>query len=64
VAFNGCCIDKRIRAAVPMSGLRLPFGASTFFPAGDDTPVLIIHGAGCGGLNRLPSAPLELSEVA
>lgn len=44
VAFNDCCIDKRIRAAVPMSGLRLPFGASTFFPAGDDTPVLIIHG--------------------
>jgi predicted dienelactone hydrolase len=44
VAFNECCVDRRIKAAIPMSGLRLPFGGSRYFPAGVDTPVLIIHG--------------------
>jgi fermentation-respiration switch protein FrsA (DUF1100 family) len=44
VAFNDCCVDERIKAAVPMSGIRLPFGSSKYFPAGVDTPVLIIHG--------------------
>jgi dienelactone hydrolase len=44
VAYNECCVDDRIKAAVPMSGIRLPFGTSKYFPAGADTPVLIIHG--------------------
>jgi fermentation-respiration switch protein FrsA (DUF1100 family) len=44
VAFNSCCVDERIKAAVPMSGLRLPFIGSEYFPTGVDTPVLIIHG--------------------
>jgi predicted dienelactone hydrolase len=44
VAFNECCVDKRIKAAIPMSGLRLPFGGSKYFPTGVNTPVLIIHG--------------------
>jgi predicted dienelactone hydrolase len=45
VAFNDCCIDARVKVAIPMSGLELPFDAgSSYFPSGDDTPVLIIHG--------------------
>jgi dipeptidyl aminopeptidase/acylaminoacyl peptidase len=44
VAFNTCCIDERIEAALAMSSLRAPFGGSSFFPDGGDTPVLIIHG--------------------
>jgi dienelactone hydrolase len=44
VAFNECCIDTRIKAAVPMSGLRAAFRTSRYFPLGADTPVLIIHG--------------------
>ena len=44
VVFNECCVDKRIKAAIPMSGLRLPFGGSKYFPTGAETPVLIIHG--------------------
>jgi predicted dienelactone hydrolase len=43
VAFNSCCIDGRIDAAILVSGLELPF------PGGDyenrpATPVLVIHG--------------------
>jgi fermentation-respiration switch protein FrsA (DUF1100 family) len=42
VAYNSCCRDRRIRAAIPISALELPFpgGASEF----TRTPSLFIHG--------------------
>jgi poly(3-hydroxybutyrate) depolymerase len=42
VAFNSCCRDLHIRAAIIMSGIKLPFGNGTYHFAG--TPVLIFHG--------------------
>jgi predicted dienelactone hydrolase len=42
VAFNSCCRDPHIRAAIIMSGIKLPFGTGTYHFAG--TPVLIFHG--------------------
>jgi predicted dienelactone hydrolase len=42
VAFNSCCRDPHIRAAIIMSGIELPFGNGTYHFAG--TPVLIFHG--------------------
>ncbi len=43
VAYNSCCIDRRLRAAVVMSGIELPFpkGSWTNPPP---TPLLLIHG--------------------
>lgn len=41
VAFNGCCADHRLKAAVPMSGLELPFGQPFTFPR---VPLLLVHG--------------------
>jgi predicted dienelactone hydrolase len=43
VAYNSCCQDPRIDAAVPISGLALPFGNGTFF-TGPAVPLLLIHG--------------------
>jgi fermentation-respiration switch protein FrsA (DUF1100 family) len=43
VAYNSCCPDPRIDAAVPISGILLPFGNGTFF-TGPRTPLLLIHG--------------------
>jgi predicted dienelactone hydrolase len=42
LAYNSCCRDPRIRAAIPISGRELPFpgGASDF----TRTPSLFIHG--------------------
>jgi alpha-beta hydrolase superfamily lysophospholipase len=42
-AYNDCCQDARIKAAVPISGLELPFPNGKFFtqPA---APLLLIHG--------------------
>jgi len=42
VAYNSCCRDPRIKAAIPISGIELPFpgGASQF----TRTPSLFIHG--------------------
>jgi predicted dienelactone hydrolase len=42
VAYNTCCRDPRIRAAIPISGLELPFpGGKSHFVR---TPSLFIHG--------------------
>ncbi len=43
VSLNSCCLDRRLDAAVAISGLRLPFPDGDF----DDlsaTPFLVIHG--------------------
>jgi fermentation-respiration switch protein FrsA (DUF1100 family) len=43
VAFNSCCVDKRIKAAVPISGIEAPFpGGRYVYPPG--APLLLIHG--------------------
>jgi dienelactone hydrolase len=42
VTYNRCCLDPRIKASVPVSGIKLPFGSSTWaWPA---IPMLAIHG--------------------
>ena len=43
VAYNSCCVDKRIKAAVPISGIEAPFGDGTFIGR-SDVPLLAIHG--------------------
>jgi hypothetical protein len=42
VTYNECCLDRRIKAAVPMSGIQLPFGSSTW--VWPPVPLLLIHG--------------------
>lgn len=42
VTYNSCCVDDRIDAAVPMSGLQLPFRDQPW--AWPDVPLLLIHG--------------------
>jgi dienelactone hydrolase len=42
VAFNSCCRDPHVRAAIIMSGIKLGFPNGTYHFAG--TPVLIFHG--------------------
>jgi fermentation-respiration switch protein FrsA (DUF1100 family) len=42
VAYNTCCTDKRIKAAVPIAGIEAPFrGQFVYRP---ETPLLLIHG--------------------
>jgi dienelactone hydrolase len=59
VTYNRCCLDPRIKAAVPISGIQLPFGSSTWaFPP---VPMLLIHGdqdstVPVGGSNRAYAA--------
>jgi dienelactone hydrolase len=43
VAANSCCFDRRIRAAVTIAGIELPFPNGTFFST-PGIPWLIIHG--------------------
>lgn len=43
VADNSCCHDPRVRAAVSLSGLRLPFGDGTWGTV-PPTPLLVVHG--------------------
>jgi fermentation-respiration switch protein FrsA (DUF1100 family) len=43
IAFNTCCRDRRIRAAVPMAGQLVPYPAGEYEPE-IGPPVLIIHG--------------------
>ncbi|HEV3452822.1 MAG TPA: phospholipase [Acidimicrobiia bacterium] len=43
VAVNSCCADARIRAAVSIEGIELPFGSGTFF-RGPAVPLLLFHG--------------------
>jgi predicted dienelactone hydrolase len=47
VAYNSCCQDPRIDAAVPMSGIQLPFGTGTYHE-GPAVPLLLIHGTSDG----------------
>jgi len=44
LVYNSCCIDKRIKAAIEISGIELPFKNGSFdnSPA---TPLLLVHGA-------------------
>ncbi len=42
VAFHTCCTDPRVRAAVPIAPVRLPFDGGDYRPL--RTPVLFIHG--------------------
>ena len=44
VAYNSCCEDRRIDAAVPISGIMLPFGTNTTWFNGPHVPLLLIHG--------------------
>ncbi|MEJ7585869.1 MAG: hypothetical protein WKF43_17700, partial [Acidimicrobiales bacterium] len=41
--LNTCCIDPRIDAVVPISGIQLPFPGGSFTYA-QKTPILLIHG--------------------
>ena len=43
IAFNSCCQDRRVDAALVMAGYLLPFDGSFEFPS---VPLLIIHGNG------------------
>jgi predicted dienelactone hydrolase len=43
VAYNSAVADPRIDAAIPISGIVLPFGNGTTF-TGISTPLLLIHG--------------------
>jgi dienelactone hydrolase len=43
VAFDDCCRDDRVDAAVVMAGILLPYGDANEFPS---VPLLIIHGNG------------------
>ncbi len=43
VAVNSCCVDPRIRAAVSLEGIELPFGTGTYFE-GRTPPLLLFHG--------------------
>jgi len=43
VAENSCCQDARVRAAVSIDGLELPFPSGQFF-AGRTVPLLLFHG--------------------
>ena len=63
VAANSCCLDRRIDAAVPISGILLPFRNGTFFSK-PTPPLLVIHGnedgtvpysAGAGAYSQAPA---------
>jgi predicted dienelactone hydrolase len=43
VAANSCCADARVRAAVSIDGIQLPFGSGQFF-TGRTVPLLLFHG--------------------
>ena len=43
VAYNSCCTDRRIKAAVPIAGVEAPFPEGTFVYR-PEAPLLLIHG--------------------
>jgi predicted dienelactone hydrolase len=44
VAYNSCCADERIDAAVEVSGIEVPFRGGNYSRR-PDTPLLAVHGA-------------------
>jgi predicted dienelactone hydrolase len=42
IAFNSCCIDRRVRAGAALAGDAPPFPGGTYF-AGIHTPLLVVH---------------------
>lgn len=44
LSYNTCCIDHRVAATVIFSGAELPTFPGTYFPAGQDIPLLVIQG--------------------
>jgi predicted dienelactone hydrolase len=56
VTYNRCCLDRRIKAAVPISGVRLPFGSSSW--VWPPVPLLLIHG------DQDRTVPVRGSQVA
>jgi fermentation-respiration switch protein FrsA (DUF1100 family) len=70
VAYNSCCADARIKAAVPISGIEAPFPGGTF-DFGSKAPLLLIHGdadatvpyRGSEGAFRDASAPKFLLTI-
>jgi predicted dienelactone hydrolase len=47
VAWNKCCQDPRIDAAIAISGIRAPFPDGAYF-TGERVPLLLIHGTADG----------------
>ena len=45
VAFNSCCLDPRVKAAVVMEGVPLPFSGGTYFGRAASPPVLFLQGS-------------------
>jgi predicted dienelactone hydrolase len=43
VATNSCCLDRRIDAAVALSGIEAPFGSGRFFSK-PTPPLMLVHG--------------------
>lgn len=43
VAFNTCCLDRRVRAGAVLAGDAPPFPGGAYFP-GIPTPLLVVHG--------------------
>ena len=70
VAYNTCCTDPRIKAAVPISGVEAPFPGGSFVYA-SRAPLLLIHGdadatvpyRGSEGAYRDASAPKFLLTI-
>ncbi len=45
LAFNGCCLDPRVKAVVVMEGVPLPFSGGTYFGGVASPPVLFLQGS-------------------
>jgi fermentation-respiration switch protein FrsA (DUF1100 family) len=45
LAFNTCCLDPRVKAAVVMEGVPLPFAGGTYFGRVASPPVLFTQGS-------------------
>ena len=45
LAYNSCCIDSRVQAAVIFSGAELASFPGSYFPAGVKVPLLVVQGS-------------------
>ena len=45
LAFNSCCLDHRVKAAVILAGLALPYPGGTYFGQAGSPPVLFVQGS-------------------